>query len=142
VLIIIARNYLIIPAASVGVRRLFNIIRDIYSYRRHYLKSAIIRDLIITICIDRFLLLKELDNIKVIKEIEEVRLPKELEDQKIFKIKDLEGLINNKEDSIEDLNLNNDKMAHRAVNEDGEENNKDKESKDFALPALRRAKLS
>jgi hypothetical protein len=142
VLIIIARDYLIIPAASVGVKRLFNITRNIYFYRRHYLKPAIIRDLIIMICIDRFLLLKELDNIKVIKEVKEVRLLKELEDQKIFKIKDLKGLINNKEDSIEDFNFNNDKMAHRAVNEDGEKNNKDKELKDFAFPVLRRAELS
>jgi hypothetical protein len=142
VLIIIARDYLIIPTASVGVKRLFNIVRDIYFYRRHYLKLAIIRDLIITICTDRFLLLEELDNIKAIKEAEEVRLFKELKNQKIFKIKDLKSLINNKEDSIEDLNLNNDRMTYRAVNEDSEENNKDKELKDFTFPALRRAKLS
>jgi hypothetical protein len=142
VLIVIARDYLVIFTVSVGVKRLFNIVRDICFYRRHYLKSAIIRDLIITICTDRFLLLEELDNIKVIKEAEEVRLPKELKDQKIFEIKDLKSLINNKEDNIEDLNLNNDRMAHRAVNEDDKENNEDKELKDFVFPALRRAGLS
>jgi hypothetical protein len=86
VLVTIARDYLIILIASVGVKRLFNIARDIYFYRRHYLKPAIIRALIITICINRFLLLKELDNIKVTKEIKEIRLLKELKDQKIFKI--------------------------------------------------------
>jgi hypothetical protein len=140
VLIAIARDYLIIPIASVGVKRLFNITRDIYSYRRHYLILAIIRALIITICTDRFLLLKELDNIKAIKEAEEIRLSEESEDQKIFKIKDLESLINNKEDSIEDLN--NNKMAHRAVDEDSKKNNEDKEPKDFAFLVLRRAELS
>jgi hypothetical protein len=142
VLIIIARDYLIIPTVNIGVKRLFNITRDIYFYRRHYLKLAIIRDLVITMCINRFLLLEELDNIKAIKETEEARLPKKLKDQKIFKIKDLKGLINDKEDSIEDLNLNNNRMAHKAVNEDGEENNEDKEPEDFAFPVLRRAKLS
>jgi hypothetical protein len=142
VLIVIARDYLIIFTASVGVKRLFNITKDIYSYRRHHLKSAIIRDLVITICTDRFLLLKELDNIKATEEAEEVRLFKELKDQKIFKIKDLKGLISDKKDNIEDLNLNNNRMAHKAVNEDGEKNNEDKELKDFAFPALRRAKLS
>jgi hypothetical protein len=142
VLIIIAYNYLIILIANVGVKRLFNITRDIYFYRRHYLKPAIIRDLVITMCINRFLLLEELDNIKVIKEVKEIRLSEESEDQKIFKIKDLEGLISDKEDSIEDFNFNNDRMAYRAVNEDGEENNKDKEPKDFAFPVLRRAGLS
>jgi hypothetical protein len=142
VLVVIARDYLIIPTASVGVKRLFNIIRDICSYRRHYLKSAIIRDLVITMCTDRFLLLKELDNIKATEETKEVKLSEESKDQKIFKIKDLENLINNKEDSIEDLNLNNDRMAHKTVNEDGEENNENKEPKDFTFPVLRRAELS
>jgi hypothetical protein len=142
VLAVIAYDYLIIFITNVGVKRLFNIARDIYFYRRHYLKSAIIRDLIITMCINRFLLLKELDNIKVTEEAEEVRLSKELKDQKIFEIKDLKSLINNKKDNIEDFNLNNDRMAYRAVNEDGKKNNKDKELKDFAFPALRRAELS
>jgi hypothetical protein len=142
VLTVIARDYLVIFIVSVGVKRLFNIARNIYFYRRHHLKPAIIRDLVITMCTDRFLLLKELDNIKVIKEAEEVRLPKESEDQKIFEIKDLKGLISDKKDNIEDFNLNNDKMAHRAVNEDDKENNEDKEPKDFTFPALRRAGLS
>jgi hypothetical protein len=80
VLTVIARDYLIIFTANIGVKRLFNITRDIYFYRRHYLKSAIIRDLVITIYIDRFLLLKELNNIKIIKEVKEVKLLKELKD--------------------------------------------------------------
>jgi hypothetical protein len=80
VLAAIARDYLIILTASVGVKRLFNMTRDIYFYRRHYFKPAIIRALVITMCIDRFLLLKELDNIKAIKEVKEVRLSKELKD--------------------------------------------------------------
>jgi hypothetical protein len=142
VLTVIARDYLIIFIINVGVKRLFNIAKDIYFYRRHHLKLTIIRDLIITMCIDRFLLLEELNNIKAIKEVKETKLPKKLKDQKIFKIKDLKGLISDKEDSIEDLNLNNNKMAHRAVNEDGEKDNKDKEPKDFTFPVLRRAKLS
>jgi hypothetical protein len=80
VLIVIARNYLVIFTANVGVKRLFNITKDIYFYRRHYLKLAIIRDLVITMCIDRFLLLKELDNIKITKEVKEIKLFKESED--------------------------------------------------------------
>jgi hypothetical protein len=80
VLIVIARDYLIILIVSVGVKRLFNITKDICFYRRHHLKPAIIRDLVITICTDRFLLLEELDNIKVIKKIKKVRLSKELKD--------------------------------------------------------------
>jgi hypothetical protein len=128
VLVAIARDYLIISAASVGVKRLFNMARDIYFYRRHYLKLKIIRALVITMCTDRFLLLKDLDNIKVIKEVKEVRLSKELKDQEIFKIKDLKGLISDKEDNNED--------------KDGEKDNKNKEPKDFALPVLRRAELN
>jgi hypothetical protein len=80
VLVIIARDYLIILTANVGVKRLFNIAKDIYFYRRYYLKLTIIRVLVITMCINRFLLLEELDNIKVIKEIKKVKLPKEAED--------------------------------------------------------------
>jgi hypothetical protein len=121
-LVIIARDYLIISAVSVGVKRLFNITKDIYFYRRHHLKPAIIRALVITMCINRFLLLKELDDIKATKEAEEVRLFKEPEDQKIFEIKDLKSLINDKENSNEDFNFNNNKMAHRAINEDDKKN--------------------
>jgi hypothetical protein len=139
VLVAITYNYLAIPTASVGVKYLFNITRDICSYYRYYLKPATIRALVIIIYINRFLLLEELDNIKVTKEIEEVRLPKEPEDQEIFEIKDLEGLISDKEDSNEDFNFNSDRMAHRAINKDGEENNKDKKPKDFTLPVLRYA---
>jgi hypothetical protein len=142
VLAAIARDYLAIPAASVGVERLFNMARDICSYRRHHLKPATIRDLVITMCTDRFLLLEELDNIEATEEAEEARLPEEPEDQEIFEIEDLEGLISDEEDSIEDLDLDNDRMAHRAVDEDGEEDNEDEEPEDFALPALRRAGLS
>jgi hypothetical protein len=75
----IARDYLIIFIANVGVKRLFNITKDIYFYRRYYLKLATIRALVITIYINRFLLLKELDNIKATKEAEEIRLSKEPE---------------------------------------------------------------
>jgi predicted membrane protein len=142
VLIVIACDYLIIFTTNVGVKRLFNITKDICFYRRHYLKPATIRDLVITICINRFLLLKKLDNIKATKETEKIRLFKELKDQKIFKIKNLKSLINNKKNNIEDLNLNNDKITHRAVNENNKKNNKDKELKDFVFPALRRAELS
>jgi hypothetical protein len=80
VLIIIARDYLIILITNVGVKRLFNITRDIYFYYRYHLKPVIIRTLVIIICINRFLLLEELDNIKAIKEVKEVRLFKELKD--------------------------------------------------------------
>jgi hypothetical protein len=80
VLVVIARDYLVILTVNVGVKRLFNMARDIYFYRRHYLKPAIIRALVITMCTDRFLLLKELDNIKVTEETEEIRLLKKLED--------------------------------------------------------------
>jgi hypothetical protein len=80
VLIVIVRDYLIIFTVNVGVKRLFNITRDIYFYRRHHLKLTIIRALVITICIDRFLFLKELDNIKVTEEAEKVKLFKKLKD--------------------------------------------------------------
>jgi hypothetical protein len=76
----IARDYLIILTANVSVKRLFNMAKDIYFYRRYYLKSATIRDLVITMCINRFLLLEELNNIKATKETKEVTLLKESED--------------------------------------------------------------
>ena len=46
------RDYLAIPAARVGVKRLFNIDRDIYTYRRSNLKLTTIRYLIIIVIID------------------------------------------------------------------------------------------
>jgi len=43
---------LAIPAASVGVERLFNIARDIYSYQHHHLKPDTIKVFIIIIYTD------------------------------------------------------------------------------------------
>jgi hypothetical protein len=93
VLVAIARDYLVIFTASVGVKRLFNIARDIYFYYRHYLKPAIIRALVIIIYINCFLLQEKLNNIKVIKKAKEVKLSKESKNQKIFEIKNLKNLI-------------------------------------------------
>ena len=43
-----------------GIKRLFNIARDIYLYRRYHLQPEIIRALVILIYINRFLLHEEL----------------------------------------------------------------------------------
>ena len=47
-----ARDYLAIPATKVGIKRLFNMGRDIYTYRRSNLKLTTIRYLIIIVIID------------------------------------------------------------------------------------------
>ena len=48
------RDYLVIPATRVSIKRLFNISRDIYIYRRSNLKPIIIHYLIILIIISVF----------------------------------------------------------------------------------------
>jgi hypothetical protein len=60
--------------------------RDVYSYRRHYLKLTTIRVLIILIYTDRCLLLEDLEAIKAIKAAEERNLPEEPEDAEILKV--------------------------------------------------------
>ena len=60
ILAIITRDYLLIPAASIGVERLFNMARDIYSYRRYNLKSDIIKALIIFMYTDYYILYENL----------------------------------------------------------------------------------
>ncbi|CAG8411548.1 unnamed protein product [Penicillium salamii] len=47
-------DYLAIPAIGVGVERLFNIARDICHYRRGSLKSGIIEELMLYLCISKF----------------------------------------------------------------------------------------
>lgn len=54
VLAAIARDYLAIPAAGVGVERLFNAARDICTYRRFRLRADTIRDLMMTMHVNRF----------------------------------------------------------------------------------------
>lgn len=50
----IARDYLAIPAAGVGVERLFSTARDICTYRRYRLKPSSVKLLMMTISIYRF----------------------------------------------------------------------------------------
>jgi hypothetical protein len=76
--------------------------RDICFYRRHHLKSATIRALVILMCTDRFMLLKDLQIIEATEEAEETGLPKEPEDEKILEIREIEGLISDNEDSDDD----------------------------------------
>lgn len=59
ILAAMARDYLAIPASGVGVERLFNVARDICTYRRHYLLPQTISDLMMT-CIDKFELAEDL----------------------------------------------------------------------------------
>ena len=64
-----------IPAASVGVKRLFNIARDILFYRRHYLKPDIIRFLIILLYGGKADLSEEIrifEAAEAVKELEEI----------------------------------------------------------------------
>jgi hypothetical protein len=68
-----ARDYLAIPAAGVGVERLFNKARDICSYRRHHLKAGTIRLLIMLMCIDQFNLQEDYRSADPIEDLEEDR---------------------------------------------------------------------
>ena len=100
ILAIITRDYLLIPAASIGVERLFNMARDIYSYRRYNLKPDIIRVFIIFIYIDYYLLCENLQIIKAFNNIEEEILPEEINNNKFREIK-IYRLINNNEKDID-----------------------------------------
>lgn len=51
---LLARDYLAIPATGAGVERLFNTARDICHYRRGYLKSRTIEELMLYLCTSRF----------------------------------------------------------------------------------------
>ena len=82
------------------MKRLFNIARDIYSYRRHNLKPDIIRALIISIYIDYYLLYENLQIIKTSNNIEEEALPEKINNNKLREIK-IYKLINNNEEDID-----------------------------------------
>jgi hypothetical protein len=103
--------------------------RDIYSYRRYYLKLMTLRALVILLYTDRFLLLEDLQKIKAAENIEEELFPKELEDNKILKIYEFKGLIsdnkNNNSNNSEDNNDNEDN--DNSKNNDNSENNDDSE---------------
>ena len=86
-----------IPAASVGVERLFNIARDIYSYQRYNLKSDIIKVLIISMCIDYYILCENLQIIKASNNTEEEALTEEINDNKLREI-EIHKLISNNEE--------------------------------------------
>ena len=60
--------------------------RDIYFYRRYYLKLIIIRALVILIYIDRYLLLEDLKAIKTTKTAEKRNLFEESENAEILKV--------------------------------------------------------
>ena len=66
-----ARDYLTVLAASVSVERLFNKVRDIYSYRRHNLKAGTIRLLIMLMCIDQFNIREEYQGLSPAIDLEE-----------------------------------------------------------------------
>ena len=90
-----------------GVERLFNMARDIYFYRRHYLKPDTIRVLIIIIYTDQYLLRKELRIIKAFNSVEEETLLKNINNNNLrdFKIEKL--INNNKKDSDLNKDTNN-----------------------------------
>lgn len=73
--------------------------RDICSYRRHHLKPATIRALIILMCTDRFLLLENLEAVEATEAAEEKNLPEEPEDVEILEIQEIHGLISDSEES-------------------------------------------
>jgi len=96
----IARDYLPIPTASVGVERLFNMARDICSYRRHNLKPDTIRALVISMCTDHYLLCENLQIIKASNDAEEEALPEEIDDDELREI-EIHGLISDDEEDID-----------------------------------------
>ena len=96
----IARDYLAIPTASVGVERLFNMARDICSYRRHNLKPDTIRALVISMCTDHYLLCENLQIIKASNDAEEEALPEEIDDDELREI-EIHGLISDDEEDID-----------------------------------------
>jgi hypothetical protein len=132
--------------------------RDIYFYRRHYLKPATIRALIILIYIDRFILLEDLQIIKATEEAEETGLSKESENEEILEIREIEGLISDNEDSDDDdgskqdnrearpltgYDINSDTIATRLqLNEDDELNKNNLEFTEVTLPASAPVRLS
>jgi hypothetical protein len=93
-----------IPTASVGVERLFNMARDICSYRRHNLKPDTIRALVISMCTDHYLLSENLQIIKASNSAEEEALPEEIDDDELREI-EIHGLIS---DDEEDTDLDED----------------------------------
>ena len=90
-----------IPAANISIERLFNIARDIYSYRRHNLKPDTIKVLIFSIYTDYYLLCENLQIIKAFNNAEEEALPKEINNNKLREI-EIHGLIS---DDEEDMNF-------------------------------------
>jgi hypothetical protein len=55
-----ARDFLAIPAAGVGVERLFNVARDICTFRRYRLRPETIRMLMMIMSVDKFEMKQEL----------------------------------------------------------------------------------
>ena len=124
----IARDYLAIPAASVGVERLFNMARDICSYRRHHLKPDTIRALVITMCTDQYLLREELRIIEASNSAEEETLPENINDDELRDL-EIEGLIS---DNEEDSDLDEDADSDQS-DDDGDDN---MSSAEFPLPQI------
>lgn len=96
----IARDYLPIPTASVGVERLFNMARDICSYRRHHLKPDTIRALVISMCTDHYLLRENLQIIKASNSAEEEASSEEIDDDELQEI-EIQGLISDDEEDTD-----------------------------------------
>lgn len=95
----IARDFLAVPAAGVGVERLFNSARDIISYRRHNLKPATIRLLMMLMCMDRFDLKEEFRLAGSLDDLEDAI---ESEDEKDTDAKIVKGLISDTEEDFND----------------------------------------
>jgi hypothetical protein len=116
ILAVIARDFLAIPAAGVGVERLFNIARDICGYRRHNLLPESIRSLVFLICIDNFEMTEEfrllahgegLDQVEERDEVEFLDNEEEDDDEKFtdFISDGEDGLITDEEDSSNDQDI-------------------------------------
>jgi hypothetical protein len=103
----------------VGIKRLFNIVRDFISYRRYYLKGDTIRLLIILITLDRFNLRDSLYEIEISKEWEE---PSLLFKDEIETDYTLIGYISN---IVEELEIEEDFIIVNLINDRrrGEEDN-------------------
>jgi hypothetical protein len=109
ILIAIARDYLAISAINVNVKRLFNMIRNICFYQRHYLKPDTIKIFIIIIYTNQYFLRENLRIIEIFKNAEKKVLPENIDDDE-FKNFEIQKFINdNKRDMDFNENIDIDK---------------------------------
>ena len=82
------QDILSIPVTGAGVERLFNTVRDIFHYRRGWIKSETIKEIIMFLCTSRFDLDKQ--KAEILKEffsIYKIEAGKEEQDKKLEDIK-------------------------------------------------------